>query len=258
MRSAMRGINVAVALVTLLSALAVLGSHMLQPEYRAYHPDSLGLVVAYAVVQGVIAVAFLRDTWLVPWLAVAKALAAYVFLWTFPVIGSRWIEMTPARYVYSLFSGEVVRLPMLAFVWLGRGAWNTFNAFYFTSDWWRPLRARQPLLGRVVTIVPIAIIVLCIWTFLELVRYEVKTFSPEAHEIARLVYDGLDCDTVRAHAGATTTDTRQRGERRWEVRISYGCAFTNVVVQGEDGRLGFTGGARRECCTDGSSGTARP
>ena len=248
----MRALNVAGAFVTLLSALGVLASHLLESGYRQHHADNLALVTAYTALHVVILVAFARDTWLVPWLAVGKAVAAYVFLWTFPVIGPAWMAMTPGRYVYSLFSGDVFRLPMFAFIWLGRGAWNAFNAFYFTAGWWQPLRARHPLLGRVVTIVPIAIVVGCMWTFIELVRYEAKTFSPEAHEIARLVYDGLDCDTVRRRAGETTTDTRQRGERRWKVQISYGCAFTNVVVRAEDGRFGFTGGPRPECCADRS------
>jgi hypothetical protein len=248
MRRVMRAVNVAVALVTLLSALAVLASNLLDPAYRTHYHDNLGLVIAYVAAQVVIIVAFVRDSWLVPWIAVAKALASYVFLWGLPVVGPAWIAVTPGRYVYMLFESQLVRFPMFALFWLGRGAWNTFNAFYFTAHWWRPLRDRQPLLGRVVTIVPIAIIVVCVATFLELARQEAKTFSVEAHAVAQMVYQGLDCETVRSRAGTTTDDTRQQGERRWQVRISYGCPATNVIVRGEDGRFGFTGGPRPECC----------
>jgi hypothetical protein len=248
MRRVMRALNVAVALVTLLSALAVLTSNVFDPGYRAHYRDSIGLVVAYIAAQVVIIVAFVRDSRLVPWIALVKALLSYLFLWTLPAVGPMWIRVTPARYVYQLFDSPLVRFPMFALFWLGRGAWNTFNALYFTADWWRPLRDRQPLFGRVVTIVPIAIIVVCIATFLELVREESKTFSPAAHAVAQAVYASLDCDTIRGRAGTTSDDTRQQGDRRWQVRISYGCPATNVVVRGEDGRFGFSGGPRPECC----------
>jgi hypothetical protein len=248
MRRVMRAVNVAVALVTLLSALAVLASNLFDPGYRAHYRDSVPLVVAYLVAQVVIVVAFWRDSPLVPWIAVAKALVSYLFLWTLPAVGPMWIRVTPARYVYMLFDSSLIRFPMFALFWLGRGAWNTFNALYFTAHWWRPLRERQPLLGRVVTIVPIAIIVVCVAIFLELVREEAKTFSPAAHAVAHTLYASLDCDTIRSRAGTTTDDTRQQGERRWQVHISYGCPATNVVVRGEDGRFGFSGGPRPECC----------
>jgi len=252
MRRALRAVNVAVAFVTLLSALAVLGSSLFEAGYRLHHDDSLLLVAVYAAAHALILVEFARDGRLVPWLAIGKALAAYVFLLTFPAVGGAWMAMTPGRYVYSLFSGEVVRFPMFAFVYLGRGAWNTLNAFYFTAPWWRPLRMRRPLVGRLVTLVPITIVVYCVWAFLDLLRYEARTFSPEAHEIARLVFDGLECDAVRSRNGDSADDTRQRGDRRYDVHITYGCGFTSVVVRAEDGRFGVAGGPRPECCEAGS------
>src|SRR5213083_475827 len=137
-----------------------------------------------------------------------------------------------------------LRLPALR---VGRGAFNTLNAMYFTAPWWRALRVRRPLLGRIVTAAPMAATVFFVWTFLALQREEARTFSSEAQDVARLVYESLDCDAVRAHAGTTTTDLRQRGERRYQVQIAYGCASTRVRVQAEDGRIGTMVGPQLRC-----------
>jgi hypothetical protein len=139
----------------------------------------------------------------------------------------------------------------MALVFLGRGAFNTLNAMYFTAPWWRRLRVRRPLLGRTVTAAPMAATVFFVWTFLALQREEARTFSSEAQDVARLVYESLNCDAVRAHAGTTTTDLRQRGERRYEVRIAYGCALTRVLVRAEDGRIGKVAGPQLQCCREG-------
>jgi hypothetical protein len=248
-RRALRLVNVAVALVTLASATAVLASDFLVPGYRIHYRDAPWFVAAYCAVQVVLLVQFARDGRLVPWLALAKALAAWAFLGSFLVVWPAWRTWTPARYVYQVFEwGEASRAGLFGLVFLGRGAFNTFNAFYFTEPWWRPLRLRRPVLGRLVTAVPIAAIVFCVWAFLQLVREQARTFSGDAQEVARIVYDGLDCEAVRSKAGTTTTDIRQRGERRYEVRIAWGCPMTRVVVRSEDGRMGAAGGARAECC----------
>jgi hypothetical protein len=245
----MRAANGFAAAVTLLSALAVLGSDFLDPGYRAAHRDAPWFVAAYAALQAVTVHAFVRDTRLVPWLAVARAAAGLGFLATFAVAGSLWMAWTPGRYVYQLFDwGNGVKVPLFAMTFLGRGAWNVVSAFYFTQPSWWPLRVRHPLLGRLVTAAPIAATALCLWAFLQLVRMEAQTFSPEAHEIAEIVSAGLDCATIRARNGETSSDVRERGQRRYEIQVRYGCAETRVVVRDPDGRFGTAGGPRRECC----------
>jgi acyl-CoA synthetase (AMP-forming)/AMP-acid ligase II len=242
-------VHVAIALVTLLSALAVLGSNLLDPNYRLHFRDALWFVLAYTAVQVAAVHTFARDTWLVPWFALAKTAAAYLFLATFVVIGRFWMVWTPGRYVYQLFDwGEGAKIGLYAMVFLGRGAFNTLSAFVFTSGWWLPLRARYPLAGRAVTALPIAIAVFCMWAFTEMVRLDAASFSAEAHDVARRVFDDLACAEITARSGETTTDLRQQGERRFVVRISFGCAETRVVVQAEDGKLGTAGGPRHECC----------
>src|SRR5256885_339987 len=116
----------------------------------------------------------------------------------------------------------------------------------------RALRARRPLPGRAVTAAPMAATVFFLWTFFVLQREETRTFSAEAQDIARLVYESLDCDAVRAHAGTTTSDVRQRGERLYQVEIAYGCTRTRVRVRAEDGRIGTVGGPRLQCCRGGA------
>ena len=248
-RRALRVVNVLVALVTLASALAVLVSDLTVPGYREHYRDAVWFVTLYAAIQVVIVVEFARDGRFVPWLALAKAVAAWVFLVNFVALWPYWRTWTPARYVYQLFEwGQGGTIGLFALVFLGRGAFNTINAMYFTAHWWGPLRERQPLLGRVVTALPIGAITFFVWGFLHLVSEEVRTFSPDATDVARLVLADLDCERVRANAGRTTTDLRQRGERRYEVRIAYDCAVTRVIVRAEDGRIGTAAEPRTQCC----------
>ena len=243
MRGALRAINVACALVALASALAVLGSGLLEPGYREAHGDAPALVLAYIGWQVLVAWAFARDLARVPWLALAKLLAAWAFLATFAVAGPYWMAWTPGRYVYQLFDwGVGAEVGLFALVWIGRGAWNTLNALYFTAPWWRPLRRRHPLVGRLVTAAAIALVVFCLWTFRELLRVG------HVRDVARAVFDQLDCATIRAHRGETTTDVRQGGARRYTVRIVYDCPQVRVIVADEDGRVATWTGGRGECC----------
>jgi hypothetical protein len=244
-----RVVNALIAAVTLTSALAVLGSDLLVPGYREHYHDALWFVAAYVAVQAFVLLEFVRGGRWMPALAVAKTVAAYLFLLGFPVLWPRWRFWTPARYVYQLFAWDD-RSPigLFALVFLGRGAFNTMNAVYLTRPWWLALRARRPLLGRLATSVPIGVTALCIWAFFALVREEKLSFSPEAQEVARVVFAGLECETLRERAGQTSTDVRQSGERRYRVEITYGCALTRVVVRAEDGRIGTVTGARPECC----------
>jgi hypothetical protein len=205
-------------------------------------------VVAYAAVQAWIVVAFARDDRLVPWIAIGKAVLAYLFLVLLGVLWPRWRVWTPARYVYEVFAwGSATNLGLFTLVFLGRGAFNTVSAFVLTSRWWQPLRHRRPLLGRLVTAVPIGLTVLCVWAWSQLVRDEAHSVSPEAQEIAAYVHETLDCATVRARDGQTTTDLRQRGERTYQVRITYGCPLTSVVVHTQDGKLASVSGAKLAC-----------
>jgi hypothetical protein len=246
----LRLVNVVTAAVTLASALAVLGSNLLDPAYRAANRDSLGFVVAYAAFYAWVIQAFARTTVWAPRLAIAKALAAYLFLATFADLGQQWMAWTPGRYVYMLFDwGPDAKVGLFAFVFLGRGAWNTVNAFTATRDGWFSLRARRPLLGRLATAVPVGITVLCVWAFLALVRIDATTFSSEGHEVAQLVFESTSCEDVRAKDGTTTSDVRQRGDRRYDVSIRWGCADTRVLVRAPDGKLGTAGGSRSECCS---------
>ena len=115
------------------------------------------IVTAYCAVQLVYLVEFARDGRLVPWLALARCGAAYAFLAFFLELWPTWRSWTPGRYVYQLFEWrEASKLGLFALVFLGRGAGNTLNAFYLTEKWWRPLRIRRPVVGRVVTALPVA------------------------------------------------------------------------------------------------------
>jgi len=250
-RRALRIVNVLIALATMASAIAVLASDLFDTGYRAHYRDAPWFVALYAAAQVVMLVEFARDGRLVPWLAVAKALAAYFFLLNFLALWPYWRTWSPARYVYQLFEwGEGQKVGLFAMVFLGRGAFNTVNAMYFTAPWWRPLRVRHPLLGRLVTAAPIAATTFCVWTFVQLTAQETKMFSPEAEEVARTVLESLDCEAVRANAGQTTTDLRQRGDRQYHVRITYDCRATRVLVMTEEGRVGTAASPRTECCKD--------
>lgn len=249
MRLTLRLINVGVALATLASALAVLWSDLFVPGYREHYHDALWFVGAYTVSQVALLVIFARDGRLVPWGALAKTIVAFFFLANFVALWPTWAAWTPARYVYQLFAwDEHTKIGFFALVFLGRGAFNTTSTMYLTQRWWGPLRLRHPLLGRAVTALPIAATAFCVWAFLALVREERLTFSAEADEVARAVLADLDCATVRERAGKTTSDLRQRGERHYQVEITYGCDMTRVVVRAEDGRLGTIASPRPECC----------
>ena len=253
MRLVVRVLNVLVVLLTLGSGVVVLVSDLTIPGYREHYRDAIWFVTAYCAVQLVYLVEFARDGRLVPWLALARCGAAYSFLAFFLELWPTWRSWTPGRYVYQLFEWrEASKLGLFALVFLGRGAGNTLNAFYLTEKWWRPLRIRRPVVGRVVTALPVAATVLCVGAFLQLVHEEGQMFSAEAQEVAEFVYGGLDCAAVRANAGKTTTDLRQRGDRHYQVAITYGCAETRVLVRDEDGRVGSTAGPELDCCQDGS------
>lgn len=249
MRRALRWVNVLAAAAPLASGLAVLVSTVSDAGYREHYRDSVLVVLAYVALHGAVAVAFARDTRAVPALAVAKAVGAYVFLAMFVAIGPLWMARTPGRYVYLLFDwGPEGRIALMAYVLLGRGVWNTLNAMYFTAPWWITLRRRQPFLGRLVTIVPLAGTVALVAAFVELRDLDRRTYSAEAHEVARMVFDGLDCEQIRAKHGTETTDLRQRAEERFTVHIRWDCRALRINVQDARGRLGHYAGQRLECC----------
>jgi lysylphosphatidylglycerol synthetase-like protein (DUF2156 family) len=182
-------------------------------------------------------------------LAVVKAIGAYGFLAAFPAVGRSWMVWTPGRYVYQLFDwGTEAGIVLMAYVFLVRGAWNTVNAFMLTRELWFPLRQSRPLFGRVVTMIPVAITVLCVWAFLRLARMNAEEFSPEAHEIANIVANDIQCDEIRAKAGTTTTDVRQRGDRRYDVMIRWDCVDLRIIVRDPDGKAGTARTPRPECC----------
>jgi len=249
-RTALRLIQAFVSLVTLASALAVLWSDLTVPGYREHYRDAVWFVTLYAAMQLGLLVGFFRDGPHVKWLALAKAVAAWLFLVNFLALWPYWKVWTPARYVYVLFEqwGGGSQVGLMALVLLGRGAFNTLAAFYFTREWWMPLRERMPLLGRIVTILPVAATGGCIWFFMMLVSEELRTFSPEAHAVAREVVLTAPCEQVRAREGTTTEDVRQRGDRRYEVRVSWSCALTRATVRVPDGRIGTFAAPRAECC----------
>lgn len=249
MRRALRWTNVLAALGPLASGAAVLWSNVVDPGYRAHYRDSLLLALAYVTFYGVVLVAFVRDDRRLAHLAVLKACGAYVFLAAFVTVGPFWMVRTPGRYVYMLFDwGREASVVLMSFVFFGRGIWNTLNATYFTAPWWVPLRTSRPLLGRVLTMLPLGLAAALVAAFVQLRALERQTYSAEAHEVARLVFDGLGCDEIRAKQDTQTTDLRQRGEDRFTVRIRWDCRALRVDVQGADGRLGQFAGARPECC----------
>ena len=178
----LRIINVATAVPALASALAVLASHAVDPAYRTHYRDALWFVVLYAAFYAWVVYAFVssRRVRLAQALAVLRALGAYLFLVAFPAVGQSWMVWTPGRYVYQLFDwGPDARIMLMAYVFLGRGAWNTINAFALTRDVWFPLRVRRPLLGRLLTILPVTLTVLFVWAFLSLARMNATEFWPK-------------------------------------------------------------------------------
>jgi hypothetical protein len=251
MRRSQRWTNVFVSSLTVASSLAVLVSDVVVPGYREHYGDSSLFVAAYTALQIWFLVVFWRGSREMTWVAIAKLVGALAFLATFTVIGPAWMAVTPSRYIYLLFDwGQSTKIGMFAFVFVGRGAWNAFNAFMATEEWWRPLRKTHPLLGRLLTAVPVVIIVGCVWAFLTLVQLDAKTFSPDAAEVARIVLADTDCTTIRSRDGTTTNDVRQRGTATYKVEVRWGCRMTQVVVTAEDGRLGTASAPRPECCAD--------
>jgi len=249
MRRALLWLNAFGTAITLLSSLAVLVSWLLDPGYRVHYGDALLFVVGYAAFQAWSLRCFARDAPAAPWLSVAKAIAGWLFILLFVSIGPLWMRITPARYVYQLFDwGPEARIGLFAFVFLGRGFFNTLSAFSLTRDWWFPLRDRRPLLGRLVTAIPVAAMVTLVWAFFQMVRIDAKTFSAEAYDVARVVLSGIDCPMLREREGQTTTDLRQRGERSYHVTIRWRCTDLQVEVRAEDGRIGVIRGPRLECC----------
>jgi hypothetical protein len=249
MRRVLRWANVLVAGVALASGLAVLGSSLLDAGYRAHYRDSLLLVAAYLGFYTVVLVAFARDDRRLAHLALAKALGAYLFLATFVAVGPLWMARTPGRYVYLLFDwGRDARVVMMAYVLLGRGLWNTLNAMYFTAPWWIPLRARRPLAGRVLTILPVGLAAAFVALFFELRHLDRQTYSAAADAVAEMVFAGLDCAEIRAKQGTETTDVRQREDDRFTVHIRWDCRTVRIDVQDAGGRLGQFAGPRPECC----------
>src|SRR5262249_46369085 len=153
---------------------------------------------------------------------------AYAFLAGFLALWPQWRFWTPARYVYQLFAwDDRTAVGLFALVFLGRGAFNTLNAVYFGRDGLFAIRARYPLLGRVLSALPVAVMAGSVWAFMALVREEHQSFSPDAREVAQQVLATLDCDTFRAKLGQTTEDLRKRAEGpTFQVRITYGCPVT--------------------------------
>jgi lysylphosphatidylglycerol synthetase-like protein (DUF2156 family) len=240
------------AAVCLASALAVLGGNLADPGYRAQYRDAIWFVLAYAAFYAWVLYAFAWSGRLrvAQALAVVKAIGAYGYLAVFPAVGRSWMVWTPGRYVYQLFDwGTEAGIVLMAYVFILRGAWNTVNAFTLTRDLWFPLRRRRPLFGRIVTMIPVAITVLCVWAFLRLARMNAEEFSPEAHEIADIVANDIQCDEIRAKAGTTTTDVRQRGDRRYDVMIRWDCTDLRIIVRDPDGKAGTTRTPRPECCS---------
>lgn len=251
MRRAIRWLNALGLATTLASALAVLGSWLVDPAYRQHYGDQPLFVLAYVALHVWYLRAYLLDAPSLPAIALVRALTGLFFLLTFTTIGPTWMVVTPARYVYLLFEwGPAFKIGMFAFVFLGRGAFNVFSAFILTETWWRPLRDRQPFVGRLVTGVPVVLIVGCLWTFFELTRLDAQTFSLEAHAVAREVLATVDCETLRTRTGTTTTDVRQRGERRYDVEVRWDCRDVQVVVKDPDGKLGTDRGPRLDCCPE--------
>jgi hypothetical protein len=249
MRRALRWVNVLAAAGPLASALAVLGSDLFTPGYRSHYRDSLPLVAAYVAFYVAVIAAFLRDTRWVPAFAILKAVGAYAFIGAFVVLGPLWMARTPGRYVYLLFDwGPEGRVVLIAFVMLGRGVWNTLNAMFFSLPWLVPLRERQPLLGRIVTMLPLGLTVALVAAFVELRNLDRQTYSADAHAVARQVIESLSCDEIRAKQGTETTDVRQRDTERFVVRIRWDCRAVRVVVQAPDERMGHAEADRAECC----------
>lgn len=264
MRRLFRLLNVVTAAACLASGAAATWSWLVDPGYRAHYGDPLWLLLAYVAFYAWVLRAFWRDDASAPRLALVKTAGAYLFL-VYLVLGATtgegaawlalWMHRTPGRYVYQLFQwGPCLEWVLMAYVLLGRGAWNTVNAVAFTMPWWIRIRASRPILGRVLTALPVLLLVGFAWTYRELIRLQREVYSCEATSVAHEVLAGIDCEAL-AHASApTTTDLRQRGERRYEVHIRWDCHDVQVLVRDPDGRVGTARAPRLECCPNPSPG----
>jgi hypothetical protein len=242
-------VNALATAATLASGVAVLAQDLFVPGYRAYHRDLVWFVAAYCAVHALMLAEFLRDGPWIPWLVSARAAVAYVFLLNLESLWPQWRYWTPGRYVYQLFDVPgIYNLGLYALLFLGRGLFNSYSLLRFTERWWRPLRQRHPLGGRLVTAALVAALVLPVWAFLTVTSEEARVYSPEAEAVAREVLGGITCETLRERAGQTATDLRRRGERSYHVQIAYDCAVTRVVVRLEDGRVGSSAGSPGDCC----------
>lgn len=61
---------------------------------------------------------------------------------------------------------------------------------------------------------------------------------------------GVDRDQLRARQGTSTSDVRQRGDRRYDVSIDWDCRDVRVIVRDPDGKLGTACDVRPECCVN--------
>lgn len=251
MRRVLRWLNLVAGVVCLASGASALSSWIADPGYRAHYRDPLWLLAAYVAFYAWVLRAFWRDDAWAPRLAVVKALGAYAFLVSFVMVGHVWMARTPGRYVYQLFEwGPDNAVVLMAYVFFGRGIWNTLNAMIFTAPWWMRLRRERPFVGRVVTMIPIAIMVTMVFAYRELVRLDRATFSAEAIAAAKEIADGIDCEAIQSATAPVTTDVRQRGERRYDVQIKWDCRDLQVLVRDPDGRVGSIRTPRLECCPD--------
>jgi len=250
MRRTLRLLNLLAGVACLASGAAASWSWMTDPGYRAHYGDPLWLLLAYLAFYGWVLRAFWRDDHWAPRLAVAKAIGAYVFLACFVAAGPVWMARTPGRYVYLLFHdlGSESQSLLMAYVLLGRGLWNTINAMAFTMPWWTAVREARPILGRVLTAVPLLFMVTFVWTYRELVRLERETYSAEATMVASEILDGIDCAALRAATAPMTMDRRERDDRRYDVEIRWDCRDLRVRVRDPDGKLGAARAAKVECC----------
>jgi hypothetical protein len=118
----------------------------------------------------------------------------------------------------------------------------------YTMPWWTHMRARRPIVGRLLTAIPLLFIVTFVWTYRELVRVDRTTFSAEATRVAEEILAGIDCDAIRNAPEPATRDRRRRGEREYEVHIQWTCRDVIVLVEDPDGRIGTARASRPDCC----------
>jgi len=252
MRRVLRLSNLVAGAVCLASGAAATWSWITDPGYRAHYGDPLWLLLAYVAFYGWVLRAFWRDDAWAPRLAVAKAIGAYVFLASFVAAGPVWMARTPGRYVYLFFHdwGSYSQSVLMAYVLLGRGLWNTVNAMAFTMPWWTAIRQARPILGRLLTAVPLMLMVTFVWTYRELVRLERQTYSAEATSVASEILHGIDCAAIRSAAAPTTVDQRARDDRRYHVEIQWDCRDVRVRVRDPDKKLGIARAPKLECCDE--------